>query len=59
MNYAKSYSIKRAVLEPVENNIMYDLNRQLLNEDKNVACIKYNEIKNSLDNFITYRESMK
>lgn len=57
MNYAKSYSIKRAVLEPVENNIMYDLNRQLLNEDKNVICIKHNDIKNSLDNFINIKNS--
>lgn len=57
MNYAKSYSIKRAVLEPVENNIMYDLNRQLLNEDKNIVCIKYNEIKNSLDNFINIKNN--
>ena len=56
MNYAKSYSIKRAVLEPVEN-IMYDLNRQLLNEDKNVICIKHNDIKNSLDNFINIKNS--
>lgn len=57
MNYAKSYSIKRAVLEPVENNIMYDLNRQLLNEDKNVICIKHNDIKNSLDNFINIKNN--
>lgn len=36
---------------------MYDLNRQLLNEEKNVACIKYNGIKNSLDNFINTKNN--
>lgn len=57
MNYAKSYSIKRAVLEPVDNNIMYDLNRQILHEDDKVICIKYNEIKETVDKFLNIKNN--
>ncbi len=62
MNYAKSYSIKRAVLEPKENNAMYDLNRQLIDEDKNIIVIKQNNIEESIDKFnslknnVTYKQ---
>lgn len=62
MNYAKSYSIKRAVLEPKDNNAMYDLNRQLINEDKKIIIIKQNNIEESIDKFnslknnVTYKQ---
>ncbi len=51
MGYAKNYSIKRAVLEPVENNDMYDLNRQIIDEDKNTIIIKQNNIEETLSQF--------
>lgn len=58
MSYAKSYLIKRAVLEPVENNNMYDLNRQLINEDKNIIIIKQSNIKQSIQQFESIKESV-
>ena len=62
MSYAKSYSIKRAVLEPVEHNNMYDLNRQLIDEDKNIIVIKQSNIVESIQKFenvkgsVTYKQ---
>lgn len=62
MNYAKSYSIKRAVLEPVANNNLYDLNRQLINEDKDIIIIRENSIEQSIQkiedikNSISYKQ---
>lgn len=58
MNYAKSYSIKRAVLEPKDNNAMYDLNRQLINEDKNIIIIKQNNIEESINKFNSLKSSI-
>lgn len=58
MNYAKSYSIKRAVLEPKENNAMYDLNRQLINEDKNIIIIKQDNIEESINKFNAIKNSI-
>lgn len=55
MSYAKTYATKRAVLEPVQNNNMYDLNRQLIDEDKNVITIKYDYIEDSINHFINVK----
>ncbi len=58
MSYAKSYSIKRAVLEPVEHNNMYDLNRQLIDEDKNIIVIKQSNIVESIQKFENVKSSV-
>ena len=52
MQYAKEYKIPRAVMydSVVDiNNPMFDLNRQLIKEDKEIAIISSDNVKTILD----------
>ena len=52
MEYAKNYGIPRAVMYNVKtdfNNPMFDLNRQLINEDKSVIVLTGKKLENIID----------
>lgn len=51
MGYAKKYSIKRAVLEPLNSDAMFDLNREIINSDNSVSIIKRDNIEQSILQF--------
>lgn len=51
MGYAKKYSIKRAVLEPLSNDAMFDLNREIISGDNSVYIIKKDNMEQSILQF--------
>lgn len=56
MNYALNYSIPRAVIcdpDLNSNNPKYDLNRQLLKQDRKIISISRNNLQDALDNILS------
>jgi len=62
MGYALNYSIPRAVIyDPVTdtNNPKYDLNRQLIKEDKEITIINRNNLASAIRKIMSYKPEMK
>ena len=62
MGYAKDYNIPRAVMYDEnldENNPMFDLNRDIIRENRNVTVITQNNISDKVKELISNNQSFK